>query len=65
MSLAEGSPLTTPTPTPTTPTTAADPMPDVQARADARQCEDSAVTLFMDALKRGRQYVESEWGREY
>ncbi len=35
------------------------------ARADARQCEDSAVTLFMDALKRGRQYVESEWGREY
>lgn len=34
MSLAEGSPLTKPTPTPTT---AADPMPDVQARSDARQ----------------------------
>ncbi len=35
------------------------------ARAEARNCEDQAVTLFTTALERGREYVESEWGEEY
>lgn len=35
------------------------------ARADARQHEDAAIDLFMSALKQGREYVETEWGREY
>lgn len=35
------------------------------ARADAKAKEDTALKLFMSALANGREYVESEWGKEY
>jgi type I restriction enzyme, S subunit len=34
-------------------------------RADARASEDRAISLFEEAIRRGRSYVEAEWGAEY
>jgi type I restriction enzyme S subunit len=34
-------------------------------RADARASEDRAINLFEEAIRRGRSYVEAEWGAEY
>ena len=34
-------------------------------RADARAAEDRAISLFEEALRRGRAYIEAEWGTEY
>lgn len=34
-------------------------------RADARASEDRAISLFEEAIRRGRSHVEAEWGTEY
>ena len=34
-------------------------------RAEARASEDRAISLLEDSVRRGRTYVEAEWGAEY
>lgn len=34
-------------------------------RAQARELEDSAIVLFMQAIQQGREATEAEWGKEY
>lgn len=35
------------------------------ARAEAKEAEDEAVSLFMLAIERGREATEQHWGRDY
>lgn len=35
------------------------------SQAEARASEDRAISLFEEAIRRGRSYVEAEWGAEY
>lgn len=35
------------------------------ARAEAKEAEDEAVSLFMLAIERGREATEQDWGRDY
>ena len=34
-------------------------------RAEATEAENDAIRMFEDALRRGRTYIEAEWGAEY